>query len=444
MEKLKFYEKQVQEGDARRGRIHTRRGPVETPCFCPVATHASVKSVDSLELKKMGVQMLLANAYHLHIRPGDQLIQKHGGLHHFMNWKGPILTDSGGYQVFSLSKINKITDEGVLFQNHLDGNKLLITPESSIEIQARLGADILMAFDHCPHGKISKKSALSAVERTFSWLKRSHACFLKLKGKNFFSSAQQNFFQQSTHLNPQLTNTAGEKKNNCQKTKYRNSDKEMENNLRMDSKSLKPQNNPHIKGREFSLMQEPALFGIVQGGMYEDLRQISLDQVESLDLPGIAVGGMSVGENKEDRERILKFLTEKLPPHKPRYLMGVGAPKDLIFAVDCGFDLFDCVLPTRTARTGRLWTWQGDINIRNEKHKTDNNPVDPDCSCLCCTHYSRSYLRHLFLNKELLAYRLATIHNIHFYMDLMKKIRQSIEQKKWAVFRDSCLNQWQK
>ena len=334
-----------------------------------------MKSLDSVELKAAGVQMILANAYHLHLRPGDSLIQKIGGLHSFMNWPYPILTDSGGYQVFSLSRINRITEEGVEFQNHLDGSKIFLTPELSMEIQMNLSADILMAFDHCPQGSISREGALVSMERTFEWLKRSKQAFSKLKEQ------------------------------------------------RKESDSF--------------------LFGIVQGGMYEDLRQKSLEQVESLDLPGVAVGGMSVGESKEDRCRILKFLSKKLPKNKPRYLMGVGTPEDIIFAVDCGFDLFDCVLPTRTARTGRFWTFRGFINIRNEKYKMDHDPVDSSCLCLCCSNYSRSYLRHLFLSRELLAYRLATLHNIYFYMDLMKKIRRALEDKNWSNFRDQTLKEMQ-
>ena len=346
---------------------------MELPCFCPVATQASVKSLDSLELKELGAQMILANAYHLHLRPGEDLIKKQGRLHSFMSWPGPILTDSGGYQVFSLSKIRKINDEGVLFQNHLDGGELFITPEASIGIQMDLGSDIIMAFDHCPEGQALKAAALEASERTFDWLKRSKRAWASL------------------------------------------------------SKS----------GSD----EPPLLFGIVQGGMYEDLRQMSLEQVESLELPGVAVGGLSVGESSEKKLSILKFLSQKLPQDKVHYLMGVGSPQDLIQAIDLGFDLFDCVLPTRTARTGRFWTSDGFINIRNEKYKDDTRVISEGCGCLCCRGgYKRSYLRHLFLSSELLVYRLASLHNLHFYMELMQKARAAIEAKTWASFRQKTLH----
>ena len=362
---MSFIETAV-DGKARCSTFQTPRGLLQLPLFCPVATLGSVKSLDPSDLEDLGVQMILANAYHLHLRPGDQLVKQQGGLHSFMNWQKPILTDSGGYQVFSLSQMNKITDEGVLFRNHLDGDEIFMTPELSVQIQLNLGADIIMAFDHCPLGNISKKECESAVERTFLWLKESHQAFAKVSSQSM-------------------------------------------------------------------------LFGIVQGGVYEDLRVKSLEQVESLDLPGIAVGGMSVGEDKEKMYDIVNFIGEKLPKNKPRYLMGVGTPKDLIYAVDSGFDLFDCVLPTRLARSGSVWTFQGLMNIRNNQYREDSKPIDEGCSCKVCQNYSRSYLRHLFMSRELLSYRLLTFHNVHFYMELMKQVRTAIKNKNWSSFRNCML-----
>ena len=355
-----------------------------------MATKASVKSVDSLDLQSLGVQMLLANAYHLHIRPGEDLIQKQGGIHAFMNWPGAVLTDSGGYQVFSLSNINKINDEGVLFRNHLDGGKIFMTPELSIDIQWNLGADILMAFDHCPEGRVSKKEAEDSVRRTFLWLQRSHTAFLELKKSATGKTVLEKFNKEEKQTNFETP---------------------------------------------------PLLFGIVQGALYKDLRKMSLEQVESLDLPGLAVGGMSVGEPKEKMYEMLQYLSSMLPKNKPRYLMGAGTPQDLIYAVDCGFDLFDCVLPSRMARGGVLFTQTGSINIRNHQYKEDSMPISSECACLVCQNYSRSYLRHLFLSKDLLAYRLNTLHNIYFYMDLMKQIRRALEQDRWESFKKKALHQ---
>jgi len=355
------------DGRARCSVFKTQRGELHLPLFCPVATLGSVKSLDSLDLENLGVQMVLANAYHLHLRPGDKLVKEQGGLHSFMDWQRPILTDSGGYQVFSLSQMNNITDDGVLFRNHLDGDEIFMTPKLSIQIQLNLGADIIMAFDHCPLGNISKKECESAVGRTFLWLKKSYEVFT-----------------------------------------------------------------------EFAT-QSSMFFGIVQGGVHEDLRMKSLEQVESLDLPGIAVGGMSVGEDKEKMYDIVCFIGEKLPKNKPRYLMGVGTPEDLIHAVDSGFDLFDCVLPTRLARFGSAWTFQGLVSIRNNQYREDSKPLSEECSCKVCQNYSRSYVRHLFMSRELLSYRLLTFHNVHFYMELMRQIRESIKNKSWSSFRDHTL-----
>ena len=366
--------KKDSKGRARVSLFETRKGVLELPLFCPVATQGSVKSLESSDLKNLDVQMILANAYHLHIRPTEKMIQKQGGLHRFMNWNRPILTDSGGYQVFSLSQTNSITDEGVSFRNHLNGDSVFISPEVSLQIQWDLGSDIAMAFDHCPLGQASRKNIEESVERTYQWLKRSQSYFLK----------------------------------------------QVE-----ESKSSNP----------------PYLFGIVQGGVYEDLRKISLDQVESFNLPGIAVGGMSVGEDKERMNHVMKWMGGILPEHKPRYLMGMGTPIDLIRAVDCGFDLFDCVLPTRLARSGIVWTHRGSLQIRNSCYKEDSQPLDSSCDCFVCQNYSKSYIRHLFLSRELLSYRLNTFHNVYFYINLMKQIRTAIKEDRWSSFRDEKLSQ---
>ena len=373
---------QDSQGEARRGIFQTRRGQIDLPLFCPVATLGTLKSLDSDTLENLSVQMILANAYHLHLRPGELLIQKQGGLHSFMKWPFPILTDSGGYQVFSLSRSSVISDQGVEFRNHLDGDKIFMTPEKSMQIQWRLGADILMAFDHCPLGDISKDEAFKASERTYLWLKESHKSFLNLK---------QNYSTEKCQI-------------------------------------PRPEKPPYF-------------FGIVQGGIYEDLRERSLDQVQSLDLDGMALGGMSVGEDKENMYRILRFIGKKFPKNKIRYLMGVGEPEDLVHAVDCGFDLFDCVLPTRLARFGHLFTHDfGRINIRNRQYKEDTLPISEVCQCpVCKKGYSRSYLRHLFLSRELLSYHLFSLHNVYFYLRFMEDIRQALSQGKWAAFKKTHL-----
>ncbi|MEI7973639.1 MAG: tRNA guanosine(34) transglycosylase Tgt, partial [Bdellovibrio sp.] len=305
--------------------------------------------------------------YHLHIRPGEKLIQKLGGLHRFMNWQGPILTDSGGFQVFSLSSLRKIGEEGVEFRSHLDGAKHFLSPEKSMQIQMDLGADIIMAFDECLPYPSTREETRKSMDLTLRWLRRSVAA--------------------------------------------------------MDR-------------------TESLLFGIVQGGLDLDLRRESLQQVTSLDLPGYALGGLSVGEPVPLLHEVVRQAAPWLPVEKPRYVMGIGTPLDLIVAVDAGVDLFDCVIPTRVARNGTLYTWAGKVSIKRAQYKEDSGPLDPECDCPTCQNYSRAYLRHLFLSGEILGSRLNTIHNLRFYMSLMEKARTHIEQGTWASFRDHCLSRF--
>ncbi len=357
----------AQSGSARAATLQTARGPIQTPVFMPVGTKGTVKAMLPEELEQMGAQIILGNTYHLHLRPGEKLINKLGGLHKFINWSKPILTDSGGFQVFSLSDLNKITEEGVKFRSHLDGNECFISPEKSMEIQIDLGADIIMAFDECPPYPAEKAQVEAAVERTHRWLVRSKAAMTR---------------------------------------------------------------------------SESLLFGIVQGGLHLDLRRRSLEQVCAQDLPGYAFGGFSVGEPIELMHEMLSVIGNEMPVDKPRYLMGVGTPSDLIMAIDNGIDMFDCVMPTRVARNGTLYTSQGKISIKRTEYKEDGGPLDPNCGCYTCQKYSRAYLRHLFLSSEILSARLNTIHNLYFYINLMKEARAAILENRWVEYRNKCLSSW--
>ncbi|MEX1376126.1 MAG: tRNA guanosine(34) transglycosylase Tgt [Eubacteriales bacterium] len=346
---------------ARRGSLQTPHGEIQTPVFMPVGTQATVKSMDPHELKEIGSQIILSNTYHLYLRPGHELIKKAGGLHKFMNWDRPILTDSGGFQVFSLQDNRKITEEGVMFQSHIDGSKHMFTPELVMEIQNALGSDIIMAFDECAPWPSEHDYVKKSLERTTRWAKRCKEAHKKT--------------------------------------------------------------------------EKQALFGIVQGGGYEDLRRQSAKELVELDFPGYSIGGLSVGEPKNIMYDMLEITTPLLPENKPRYLMGVGSMDALVEGVMRGVDMFDCVLPTRTARTGTFLTMKGKINIMNAQYAEDLSPVDEQCTCYTCQNYSRAYLRHLFKAKEILGARLATWHNIHALHDLMGKIRESIEQDRFLEFR---------
>lgn len=347
---------------ARLGILHTPHGDIDTPVFMPVGTQATVKAMAPHELKEAGSQIILANTYHLYLRPGHELIKSAGGLHGFMNWDRPILTDSGGFQVFSLKGFRKIKEEGVEFQSHIDGSKHFLSPEKATQIQNDLGADIIMAFDECAPWPSDYEYIKKSMERTTRWARR------------------------------------------CKQAHKR---------------------------------EDQALFGIIQGGEYPDLREQSAKELVELDFPGYSIGGLSVGEPKEIMYNILELTTPLLPKNKPRYLMGVGSMDHLIEGVIRGIDMFDCVLPTRTARTGTLITMKGKLNIMNAKYSKDLSPVDEDCSCYCCKNYSRAYLRHLFKAKEILGARLATWHNIHALHNLMDRIRFSISNDSMKEFRDN-------
>ena len=356
--------------NARRGRLHTPHGPVETPIFMPVGTVGSVKAVGPDDLLALDAQIILGNTYHLMLRPGEQLVEEMGGLHQFVSWDRPMLTDSGGFQVFSLSEKRRITEEGATFQSHLDGARHVLTPERSIGIQEALGADVIMAFDECPPAQSERRYFEDSLARTTRWLHR------------------------------------------CVKAWSR---------------------------------ERSSLFGIVQGGLHDDLRRRHAEEVCAVDLPGYALGGYSVGEAPEAMHAGVAYSAPLLPRDKPRYLMGVGTPLDLVTCVAAGVDMFDCVLPTRCARNGLLFTSQGKVVIRNAAYARDRGPVDPDCACYTCRNFSRAYLRHLFVTQEILALRLNSLHNLAYFLGLMKQVREAIREDRYAAFardfRDRYLRQ---
>ncbi|MDD3995027.1 MAG: tRNA guanosine(34) transglycosylase Tgt, partial [Dehalococcoidales bacterium] len=356
-----------QNTSARAGELKTGHGIVPTPVFCPVGSQATVKTLTSEEVKNLGFNMILCNNYHLYLRPGIDVVEELGGLHRFMNWDGAILTDSGGYQVFSLSPLIELSDEGVVFRSHLDGSRHFITPESATLFQEKLGADIIMVLDECAHIDADYAKVEKAMERTHLWAKR------------------------------------------C-----------------LDAHKIPDQ----------------SLFAIVQGGVFTDLRRRSAEYLTSLDFPGYALGGLSLGEAKEVTYNIVDETVSLLPKDKPRYLMGVGAPEDIVEGVARGIDIFDCVLPTRVARNGALFTRSGRINITNSGYKKKEEPVDPSCDCYACKNHSAAYVHHLFDAKELLAYRLATIHNLRFMHNLMADIRKSILEGTFAYFKADFLNNY--
>jgi len=357
------------ETKARVGRIQTPHGPIDTPVFAPVGTQGSVKSLLSEDLEALDTQLILANTYHLYLRPGVEVIQKAGGLHRFMSWKGAILTDSGGYQVFSMEQLRRISEEGVEFRSHLDGSLHFLSPEKATEIQLALGSDIVMCFDECPPFPCTEDHARRALEMTTRWAKRCQATF----------------------ASPGLSA-------------------------------------PSPSGRGTGEPQGEArlLYGITQGSIYPALRKESTEQLLEMDFPGYALGGLSLGEPHAATLEMIKLSTQLLPEEKPRYLMGVGTPEDLWEAVELGIDQFDCVLPTRNGRNGQLFTSVGKLNIKNAPYREDFAPPDPACDCALCTRYSRAYLHHLFRSGELSAMRLASLHNVAFLIKLMRKIRQSI------------------
>lgn len=358
--KLK-YELDKTIGNARRGRLIFERGVVETPAFMPVGTYGTVKGMTPEEVDDTGADILLGNTFHLWLRPGQEVMKLHGGLHNFMNWQGPILTDSGGFQVFSLGKMRKITEAGVHFRHPINGSKIFLDPETSMEIQDDLGSDVVMIFDECTPYPATESEAEKSMSMSLRWAQRSRDHFDKLENKN-------------------------------------------------------------------------NLFGIIQGGVYEHLRDISVKGLLDIGFDGYAVGGLAVGEPKEDMHRILEHTCPQLPEDKPRYLMGVGKPEDLVEGVRRGVDMFDCVMPTRNARNGHLFTSEGVIKIRNAKHKTDTTTLDPECDCYTCKNYTRSYLNHLDKCNEILGARLNTMHNLRYYQNLMQGIRDAIDADTFEQF----------
>ncbi|CAM5787730.1 tRNA guanosine(34) transglycosylase Tgt [Castellaniella caeni] len=359
------------DGAARRGRITLNHGVVQTPIFMPVGTYGSVKAMLPHELEDIGAQIVLGNTFHLWLRPGTEVLDKHGGLHGFMQWKRPILTDSGGFQVFSLDGMRKITEEGVRFASPIDGSRQFLSPEESMRIQRSLNSDIVMVLDECTPYKIGERpatheEAAASMRMSLRWARRSRQAFHELQNPN-------------------------------------------------------------------------ALFGIIQGGMYEDLRDESLAGLTDIGFEGYAIGGLSVGEPKEDMLRVLAHVTPRMPTHAPRYLMGVGTPEDLVEGVRQGVDMFDCVMPTRNARNGWLFTRYGDVKIRNARYRDDSRPLDDGCHCHTCQHFSRAYLHHLQRVGEITGARLNTLHNLHFYLNLMADMRAAIEQNRFEAWREAFL-----
>ncbi|MDY0268096.1 tRNA guanosine(34) transglycosylase Tgt [Trichloromonas sp.] len=351
---------------ARRGRLHTPHGVIETPIFMPVGTHAAMKAMTPAQVEETGAQIILSNTYHLHLRPGEGLVEKAGGLHTFMNWKKPILTDSGGFQVFSLPK-KKITEEGVFFKHEVNGNEIFLGPAEATAIQNALGADIIMAFDECIPYPATHDYAAKSIKKTLRWAE------------------------------------------NCLKAHKR---------------------------------RDQALFGIVQGSVYDDLRRDCAKALTALDFPGYAIGGVSVGEGLELLKKVVDYTAPFLPEHKPRYLMGVGLPEDILESVERGMDMFDCVIPTRYARSATLFTSRGKLRLTHRRYRRDFYPVDASCSCYCCRNFTRAYLHHLFNANEILSAILSAIHNVHFYLDMMAQARVAIERNEFKAFKSEFLGSY--
>lgn len=365
-----MYKLKKQEGNARRGELETPHGTVQTPVFMNVGTAAAIKgALSAADLKIIGCQVELSNTYHLHLRPGDELVRDMGGLHKFMTWDSPILTDSGGFQIFSLASLRKISEEGVKFNSHIDGRHIFMGPEESMRIQANLGSDIAMAFDECIKIPSPREYVEKSCDRTYRWLVRCKAALSE------------------------------------------------------------------YNSREDAVNPGQMLFGINQGATFADVRIEHMKKIAELDLPGYAIGGLAVGETHQEMYDTIQAVEEYMPKDKPRYLMGVGTPGNIIEGVARGVDFFDCVMPARNGRHGHLFTWNGIINIKNEKYMRDEQPIDPECDCTVCKRYSRAYVRHLFKANEMLAMRFAVMHNLYFYNKLMEKIRMSLDNDNFEQFR---------
>jgi len=371
MELARIFQLEARDGGARAGRLLLPHGEVPTPVFMPVGTRASVKTLDCRDLRELGITMLLGNSYHLYLRPGLEVMREAGGLHPFMRWEGPILTDSGGFQVFSLGDLRKLKEEGAEFRSHLDGSRHLFTPESVVEIQRALGSDVMMQLDECPPGDCDEAYASASLELSARWALRARRAWEETS---------------PLHGHPQ------------------------------------------------------ALFPIVQGGVHDHLRRRSMELLLACDWPGVAIGGLSVGEAKPDMRRITALCGRELPVDKPRYLMGVGTPEDILESIALGVDMFDCVLPTRNARKGTLFTSLGRVNARSARHaKAFNQPLDPACDCFTCRHYDRAHLRHLFHVEEISAMRLGTLHNLRYFLTLVEGARAAIQEGRYAAYVDRCL-----
>jgi queuine tRNA-ribosyltransferase len=408
------FEIKATKDSCRRGTLHTPHGPVETPVFMPVGTQATVKGISQDILEELGTQILLGNTYHLYLRPGIQQVRNLGGLHRFMSWPRAILTDSGGFQVFSLSELRKITEEGVTFRSHLDGSSHFLSPEAAMEAQIGLGADIIMAFDECTEYPADPARVRSSMEMTLRWAERS---------KRYF---EEHKFQVPWSCQPSATSPAssGQAKNSRQEE--------------VSSFKFPVSSNPEASSRQWNEARQPetgnlkletgtqSLFGIIQGGMDFALRKESAERTIEIGFDGYAIGGLSVGEPRHLTREVVEATLEYLPKDKPRYLMGVGTPEEIVEYAKLGVDMMDCVLPTRAARHGLLFTSEGKISIKQARYAADQGPLDPNCPCRVCTRYSRAYLRHLYAANEVLAQVLNTIHNLSFYLDTMRRLRHSI------------------
>jgi len=359
---------------ARLGKLETAHGAINTPVFMPVGTQGTVKALSNEELKTCGAEIILGNAYHLYLRPGLDVIEKAGGLHKFMGWDRPILTDSGGYQVFSLAKLRKLTEDGAEFSSHIDGSRHILTPERVIDIQGVIGSDIMMVFDECVHYPAARDYVEQSLALTTRWAKRSK-----------------------------------------------------------EHKCARAQEHKSVSAQE---RKDQLLFGIVQGGTYPDLRKKAAEDLVSIGFDGYAIGGVSVGEPGELIQEITGYTAPLLPEDKPRYLMGVGLPQDMLEAITSGVDMFDCVIPTRNGRNGQAFTWHGELQFRNAIHKEDQRPIDETCDCYACKNHSRSYIRHLFNTEEIMGLKLVSLHNIHFYVKLMELSRRAIKEDRFAEFKD--------
>jgi queuine tRNA-ribosyltransferase len=389
----------AQLGSARAGRLLTPHGAVETPVFMPVGTLANVKAVPQDVLENLGVEILLSNTYHLYLRPGVEQVRKLGGLHCFMSWPRAILTDSGGYQVFSLSDLRKVSEEGVSFRSHLDGSSHFLSPETAVAAQIGLGADIIMAFDECTEHPAGRERARASMELTLRWAERSKKYFEEHRHEVPWATASPHSHERVSRFEFQVSRPD-----------------DLPGNSKLETRN-----------------STQALFGIVQGGMYPDLRRESAERTVAIGFPGYAIGGLSVGEPRAMTEEIVVATLPHLPEDRPRYLMGVGTPEEIVHYAALGIDMMDCVLPTRAARHGLLFTSEGKISIKQARYASDEGPLDPRCGCRVCARYSRAYLRHLYAGNEILAQVLNTIHNLAHYLDTMRAVRHSIKLGEWAL-----------